>query len=732
MPGRGGSSEEKATSKGSGRLSLDRVLIYALAFTLFAVPLFICPIVTDYNLGKTAALLTLIAILAVLWGLKVRRETSWTVRVPWLALAFGLFVLAALLSLVQAANPREVIQGLLVGVFFLLLFLILANEVRREQDVDLMLFSLLFAGVLAGTLALLQEAGVLHSARGTTMISTFGNRNYLGGYLAYLILPSVTLILGKRLLLLRLLSGFFIFFIITIVILVNQMGTLLGLIAGGGVGLLLGALARHSKVHIPWRHLGIFATVVALAIGVIVVRIWPSLEPNAAPKIAVTAHKDETDLALSVSPQGDETSLAETYVAPSTVASLAAGSSLMPRLLFWMVGLRMFEDHLLTGIGLGNYKVLYMPYEADVRMDEDTDRFGNVYPRAEAAHNDYVQVVAELGIGGILSIIAFLTILFQSLWLRLRETSPDHRPRNATAVLLMTAGMVVFLVHAWVDFPAQLPASLLVAVALLGLMFCPAYGDRGSFRFTLRRRSSRIVLLGLALIALTGVTFAAREVAGHYLLNQGVQQLHLGNPVAATETLSQSVGVTFSPRNALYYLATAEARAGEYAAALANFERCFTRITDNHVYLLYADLASQLGDVKSARHAISTLLATNPYPAMESRARYIQAQIESLDGNSQLALDLLDELLQFDPDQERAYIARGTIFLEEDRPQDARREYETALALIDAKILKLQRFLSSNSDLLLTQYGETTSELHFLQNEQDQVLSALRQLPETP
>ena len=731
MLGRGRSSQEKVASKWKGRLSLDRILIHALAFTLFAIPLFICPIVTDYNLGKTAALLTLIAILAVLWGLKAWREKSWSIRLPWLTLSFGVFALAALLSLIHAANPREVIQGLVVSFFFLLLFLILVNEVRRKQDVDLMLFSLLFAGVLAGAFALVQETGILPGARGTSMFSTFGNRNYLGGYLAYLILPSVALVLGKRSLLVRLLSGFLTLFVITIVILVNQMGTLLGLIVAGAGCLLLGVLARRSKAHIPWRHLGIFAAAVALAVAVIFVRIWPSVMPCAPAETVVAASSVDTDSASSGPAESDETSLGERYEAPTTAESLIQGNSVMPRLLFWMVALRMFQDHPVTGIGLGNYKILFMPYEENVRASPLDGRLDTFYARAEAAHNDYVQIAAELGIGGILVVFAFSIVLVWSLWIRLRGTSQD-RPGRATDVLLLTAGPLVLLAHAWVSFPAQLPASLLVGVALLGLMLCPVYGDRGSFQVMLGKRSLRVVVLLLALAASGGIVFAAREVAGHYLLNRGVQQLHLGNPIAATETLSRSVGLTFSPRNALYYLATAEARSGEYTTALANFERCFTCVTDDHVYLLYADLSSQLGEVEPARRAISTLLGTNPGPSMESRARYIQAQIEFLDGNNQLALDLLGTLLELDPTQERAHIGRARIFVAEDRPEDARREYESALALIDAEILELQRFLSSNSDLLLTQYGEKTSQLRFLQSEQDQVLDALGQLPESP
>jgi len=725
----GRDSERRAVLTWRNALSLDRALIYVLAFALFAVPLFVHPAITDYNLGKTIALLILVSLLSGLWGAKILLERTQSVRIPWIATSFVLFALATLLSLLHAVNAREAIQGLLVGFFFLLLFLIVVNEVQEKKDVRLMLSSLLLAGVAAGAYLLLQEARGVAGARGTTMFSTFGNRNYLGGYLAYVIFPAATLILGRDRRLARALSIAAILFTTAIVVFLNQMGTLIALTGAGGISLLIVLVGSRLGVTFPKRHVALIAAVAAVSVAVIGVRLWPMVEPVSSPAAPVTS--DDTSANPLPAESSNQASPGGSLGRLGTTLTSAMGENMLGRLLFWSVGLRMLASHPLTGVGLGNYKIVYVPYEVEVRKSIGDGRFDEIHARTEAAHNDYVQVAAELGSIGIVTVVFFLAAFVTSLWVRLRENSQLMGFEN-TEIMLLAAGLFTLLVHALLSFPASLPASLLVAVMMLGLVLSPAYGERATWRVSLGRRSARAAALVLILLATGGIVFAIREVSGHLLFECGLYQLQVGDSVTAAETLSKSIRLAFSPRYATYYLATAEARAGEYQAALSHFEQSLKQVPDDHVYLLYADLASQLGEIEAARQAISTLLDTNPSESIESRARFIEAQIERLAGNADLALDLLAQLLEFDPSQERAYIGRGDILSDQGDIDGARAAYESALALIDDKLQSVQADLTENPELLVAQYGEKTSELAFLQSEQNRVREALHQLTNAP
>jgi O-antigen ligase len=61
-------------------------------------------------------------------------------------------------------------------------------------------------------------------------------------------------------------------------------------------------------------------------------------------------------------------------------------------------GMRMFADHFWLGVGFGNFQVLSADY-----MD--------FFPRAVYAHNTYLTVAAESGIGGIMLYMSFLGVL---------------------------------------------------------------------------------------------------------------------------------------------------------------------------------------------------------------------------------------------------------------------------------------------------------------------------------
>jgi O-antigen ligase len=79
--------------------------------------------------------------------------------------------------------------------------------------------------------------------------------------------------------------------------------------------------------------------------------------------------------------------------------------------LLW-AGLSMFEQHMLTGIGVGNFKGLVGTYAIH------GEQLHNV------AHNTYLEVAAELGVFGL---IAFLAIIFASIsTLRRLRRQTDH------------------------------------------------------------------------------------------------------------------------------------------------------------------------------------------------------------------------------------------------------------------------------------------------------------------
>ena len=686
------------------RVPYDRILIYALAFVLFAIPLFLIPGVTEYGYGKTMFALVAISILSVLWMLAEWQKGDWKLRIPWITLPFVGFVVVSLLSLLGATNGRVVVQSLLLSVFFFQIVLLLANVVRKRRDVTLLLSSLAASAFFASLYGLLQYVGVMQGAASgglNTIISTFGNKNFLGGVLAYLFLPSFVLILRLRSRVFRVIALGVIAFNFGTLMLVEQMATTIGIIAAGVfliAGFLLFRPIEPVRKNRPW--------LIAL-LGVLALTFL--IEAPSGPLNSVVGLSQETG------------------VSKSWIATMWKRNSGRTREIDWWVGWEMVKAKPLTGVGLGNYKITFLEYKAALL---DTPR-GAAYadlkiPRAAQAHGDYVQVVAELGGLGLLTLLSFLGVLAISYWKRLRR-NPDESDR--LDLLLYAAGIIVFLVHALVSFPAHLPASILVILFLLGITHAPVYGDVCILKRPVRKRTTTVLAAIVTAVGVTVSAFAISDLAANVLMGRGLQELQFGNTTQAKELLERSIALDFAPRQTYYYLATAQARLGDQESALENYEKCFTRFTDENSYLVYADLAVTLGYVEEAREAIQFLLSTNPIEEVERKARYIEGTVAVQLGDYSGAIRLLESLAEDAPDFELPLIALANIRQGLGQTDEARAVFTAALELIERKLDEAKQERYSRTRFTAEEISNLDQAISRYESERSYVLEQLARLP---
>ena len=126
----------------------------------------------------------------------------------------------------------------------------------------------------------------------------------------------------------------------------------------------------------------------------------------------------------------------------------------------WRTSSEMASDQMVSGSGLGTFTETYRLYEQDSNI---TTRYVN------HAHNDYLQIAAELGIVGITltiaSVLAFGAIFFQTWTVR---ADRDYRFRRAGAVALM-----VPVLHSFVDYPLRAPAIACIAAVAIAVIVIP-------------------------------------------------------------------------------------------------------------------------------------------------------------------------------------------------------------------------------------------------------------------
>lgn len=667
-----------------------RGFLYAFAALCFAVPLFVWPTASEY--GYTKSILALVGVSAfyAAWGIHAWMRRSCAVRIPRVVLPFALLVASALLSMLNAINGSVVLQSVLLLLCFGGVFLLASNLVTRPRDVALILFALLTAGTLAAAYGLLQYAGVVPGGPGggplDPIISTMGNRNYLGGYLAYLLVPSILLLVRLRSRFLRTLSLLMMAVCFGVVLLVNQIGTVIAL-SVAAVALITGwAIFRPVAPISSNRRWLIALMVVAFVVGLFAA---PS-----GPLNSVVVLSDD---------------------GRARFFELWSRSSGQTRSEDWWVAIEMFTDHPVFGVGLGNYKLEFVPYKADFLSTARGATYTRPIARAAQAHNEYVQILAEQGVVGTVAALSFLLFLFVGAWVRLRANRDESERFD---LLLLFAGMIVFFVHAIVSFPAHLPASSWAAVTLLGLAFSPAYGDRHVQTVHLRTRVIPVVTIFLCVGGIAVSFIAIRDLGANIRFQRGVELLDAGEPAEAEALLAASIRIDFAPRQSYYYLAAAQLQQGKIDQAKENLELCLTRFISEEVYLQLANVSLSTEDLEAADRYLDLLEASHPPAEIVDQTSYLRALIAQRRGDQERAVEILEQLIAARRDYVRAYPALGYVLLSLGREAEAEEVMASGLALIVGRIQELVTVVSTSETVYLTaeRYKEISHEVLNLQD----------------
>lgn len=187
--------------------------------------------------------------------------------------------------------------------------------------------------------------------------------------------------------------------------------------------------------------LGAAAGLLLLTIGSIVM---PSCRPRSMRRAGVLAFALVLITALEVAPLA---SIYSNSPAPANALQRFKTTSLTEsntsvRLLFWATGWEMFRRHPLLGVGANNYEVAFPWARAQFADSHKNSPLTELNEQllTQYAHNEYVQILAELGAVGFLLFLLFCLALIVTLRRALR------RARRPLLALGSGAGLLAFAV----------------------------------------------------------------------------------------------------------------------------------------------------------------------------------------------------------------------------------------------------------------------------------------------
>lgn len=356
-------------------------------------------------------------------------------RIQWPPICWAVigFVSLALIRYSQAEVEYPARWELMRIVTYALIFLIVLNNLHRQETTQVLTYTLMGLGMVLSVYAIYQyltnsptvlgyAKPLQYKGRGS---GTYICPNHLAGLLE-LILPLglANLFLSKAKPVPKIILGYMSLAILGgIAVTVSRGGwvaTALTLL------IVFGLLLRYRSYRIP----------ALLGVLIIAIGVYGFTKYASQPKKRFT-----------------------NMFTPGQLEDTSIRSSL------WKPAVQMWQDHPWLGVGPAHFDVYWRQY-----------RPVEVQTRPYWPHNDYLSALSEWGaVGGgiILLALVLLGAGFAKTWRFVHRTQNDLAARRSDrAAFVMGSGLGIFslLIHSLVDFNMQIPANAILAIALMAAL----------------------------------------------------------------------------------------------------------------------------------------------------------------------------------------------------------------------------------------------------------------------
>ena len=138
----------------------------------------------------------------------------------------------------------------------------------------------------------------------------------------------------------------------------------------------------------------------------------------------------------------------------------------------------MLADRPVFGFGLGTFPTAYPPYQSF---------YSNIF--VNEAHDDYMQLLVEMGLAGFGVMVWFLVLLARAAWRKLKSGKLGV---NGGLALAGSLGVVGILVHSFFDFNLQVASNAAWFYALAAMVASPSVSEPRAKVSSSRKRDVRL------------------------------------------------------------------------------------------------------------------------------------------------------------------------------------------------------------------------------------------------
>ncbi|RPI26554.1 MAG: hypothetical protein EHM61_11440 [Acidobacteria bacterium] len=674
-------------------------------FPLLAGLVALAPLVIDvsgslYDYAETPKAVwieTGVLLLLLFWTLNAGAERL-RLRTDGLLVSLLAFCAWSAVSLSWAGSRHDTIGPLLLWVACVSIYLVILNLPEDRWNGWRLTHWIL---ATAGAVSLIGLAQACFSFDGiyqsNAPASTFGNKNLAAEYLTFVFPLAVISILKSTSQRLLVLNSLGVAFLVNYVWLNRAKAAWMGLALEVCVLAAVLLIDRLRSGRMPFEA---FWKKTAVALSVVIF-IFVLIQLTATPREGQeTAYETVSRTLRSVFEDPNARVAADQ--SPDLLAP-EQQDSLSVRTAVWRNAFEMVKDRPVFGFGFGNFKVFYPQYSHAAVWDSKMSSSEHW----ERPHNEYLQILVETGVIGLMLFGGVVFVFLRISWSALR---PGFRSETAQLSIACIAGLIGTAVNMSFSFPLRTAVAPLMIAVFLGVVARHhASGKPPATELTLPLRARALALIIFAVLLLTGrfglhslvadahmarVVRAQAQRQWPLVISEGQKTLEyfpdwqephqtmcrayleMNDPAAAIREAEQVLRVRPYYVNALYNRGTAHLLLGENETALTYLKQAITLIpaySQAHHALVRMYLQQ-----KKFREAEQEARLAVKYEPENPQHHYGLALAAVGLRRYQAGIDSLDEALRLDNNNANFHYQRAVALVSLGRFEEAEAGFEKA------------------------------------------------------
>jgi len=579
-------SRKKINLSNHSSLFYTKAIEATIIGLIILVPIIIHPrCITVFGPAKefVAEVLTLLGLM--FWMLKIidREEirfTSTPLNLPILG-----FMAICVFSLIWSNSFFVSLKELALFLAGPLLYFVIVNNIRGEKQINRVIGTVVLIGTALGIYGIFQYNGIDFSFwRGNIarlrVFGFFGNPGYFAGYLILPLSLTISLFFASKNRNRKILFLIGILAMVTAIILTFTRSSYPAL----GVSLIfmfsLFLLSRGKEFIKENKKIFIFLLIVII----LAASIFIIPNPLNKPGTAISQIKGRVSI----------TQLINVFSSGRRIA-------------IWKFTGMMIKDHPILGSGIGTYKYNTLRYQAKF-FEQGDNRSIYPYGIADQAHNEYLQLWAELGTIG-LAIFLWLIIAYFNYGIRYLKREKDEQKQGI--MIGMMGAVVAFLIDSFIWFPLHLSTNVSLLWLFIGLTIVMGLEKKAGSVSKPKRNNIYKFKPILYIIVIFWAVFLCITVARPFV---ACTYWYHGNREVNNQNYDKAIkiyesGLKWDPYlGALYYnLGIISMRPDLYNTALTNFEKAtkyfdFPELPQNiaTIYLAKGELDKAIDEFKRA------------------------------------------------------------------------------------------------------------------------------------